>query len=58
MGDHRGVLRGERWKLQRVRSLSALPTDADLLAGLKQGEQAPSQAGQCVLSACSCAVVV
>ena len=36
--DHRDLLRGERWKLQRVRSLSALPSDADLLAGLKQGE--------------------
>ena len=36
--DHRDVLRGERWKLQHVRSLSALPTDADLLASLKQGK--------------------
>ena len=35
--DHRDLLRGERWKLQRVRSLSTLPSDADLLAGLKQG---------------------
>ena len=35
MGDPRDVLRGEKWKLQRVRSLSALPTDADLLASLK-----------------------
>ncbi len=35
MGDPRDVLRGDRWKLQRVRSLSALPTDADLLASLK-----------------------
>ena len=33
-GGHRGVLRGDKWKLQRVQSLSALPSDADLLAGL------------------------
>ena len=38
-GSHREVLRGDQWKLQRVRSLSALPSDADLLAGLK-GEHA------------------
>ena len=38
--DHRDLLRGERWKLQRVRSLSTLPSDADLLAGLKQGGSA------------------
>ena len=46
--DHRDVLRGERWKLQRVRSLSALPTDADLLASLKQGEPL-REARQCLL---------
>ena len=39
--DHRDLLRGDRWKLQRVRSLSTLPSDADLLASLKQGERAP-----------------
>ena len=39
--DHRDLLRGERWKLQRVRSLSTLPSDADLLASLKQGEGVP-----------------
>ena len=41
--DHRDLLRGERWKLQRVRSLSTLPSDADLLASLKQGESATSE---------------
>ena len=34
-GGHRDVLRGDKWKLLRVQSLSALPSDADLLAGLK-----------------------
>ena len=34
-GGHRDVLRGDRWKLLRVQSLSALPSDADLLASLK-----------------------
>lgn len=29
------MLRGDRWKLLRVQSLSALPSDADLLASLK-----------------------
>ena len=37
-GGHREVLRGDRWKLLRVQSLSALPSDADLLASLKGGE--------------------
>ena len=49
--DHRGVLRGERWKLQRVRSLSALPTDADLLASLKQGEPLTRPGNACSLHA-------
>ena len=37
-GGHRDVLRGDRWKLLRVQSLSALPSDADLLASLKGGQ--------------------
>ena len=49
------MLRGERWKLQRVRSLSALPTDADLLASLKQGEPL-QEARQCFLITCSCSM--
>lgn len=53
--DHREVLRGERWKLQRVRSLSALPTDADLLASLKQGKPL-QQARRQLLITCSCSM--
>ena len=49
--DHRDLLRGERWKLQRVRSLSTLPSDADLLASLKQGGRLflcfPDASSQC-----------
>lgn len=30
--DHKAVLQGQRWKLQRVRSLGSLPTDDALLA--------------------------
>jgi hypothetical protein len=30
--DHKAILRGQQWKLQRVQSLSSLPSDESLLA--------------------------